>query len=157
MKKKLMTLLLLAAALMLALTPVLAENLAEDWVADSVEGTLWQDDRASLEVEIPAGGNGYLVRIMWGSSAWEHTEWLYTCSYNEETKILTASHLVCDEVAYDEDGTETRISKIDVDCETTFSLNEEGKVVITNAADETLEGKTFTRVPDTYDSGEAVG
>ena len=135
MKKWIMTLVLLACTFILALTPVLAETAAqpsEGWVADSIDGIIWQDDRASLEV-IPQEGS-YKVLIMWGSSAWEMTEWTYICSYDAET----------------------RTNIIDVDCETTFSLNDQGQVVIQNAADDSLEGKTFTRIPDEYDT-EAVG
>lgn len=163
MKKKLMTILLLAAAFVLALTPVLAQEgdeieasvlPAEGWVADGLAGTVWQDDRASLEIMFNEG-SGLTVFIMWASSAWEHTEWTYTCTYDAETDTLIASHLICDEVAYDEDGAVTRTGKIDVDCETVFSLNEEDRLVIQNAADESLEGKIFT--PIGYDAGEAVG
>jgi hypothetical protein len=53
----------------------------------------------------------------------------------------------CDNVVYDEDGNETRTNVQDRDCETVFALNEEGKIVITNAADESLEGKAFERMP----------
>ena len=113
MKKKLMTILLLAAAFVLALTPVLAQEgdeieasvlPAEGWVADGLAGTVWQDDRASLEIMFNEG-SGLTVFIMWASSAWEHTE--------------------------------------------------EDRLVIRNAADESLEGKIFT--PIGYDAGEAVG
>ena len=157
MKKWIMTLMLLACAFILAFTPVLAETAAqpsEGWVADSIDGIIWQDDRASLEV-IPQEGS-YKVLIMWSSSAWEMTEWTYICSYDAEARTLTAVHMICDEVSFDEAGIETRTNIIDVDCETTFSLNDQGQVVIQNAADDSLEGKTFTRIPDESDT-EAVG
>ena len=120
------------------------------WFRDSVEGAVWQDDRASLEV-IPEGG-GYKVLIMWGSSAWELTEWTYACDYDADEDRLMASYVICDDVAFDDDGNETRTEVFSRDCETIFTPNENGELVITDASDERLEGKAFTRIPvDTQD------
>ena len=118
------------------------------WLLDGVNGAVWMDDRASLEV-IPEG-DGYKLLITWASSAWETTEWTYAAesgSYDEETQTLTATYLVCEDIVYDDNNEENRTEKIRQECETIFSLNEEGQLVITNAADETLEGKAFTMIP----------
>ena len=115
------------------------------WFRDSVEGAVWQDDRASLEV-IPEG-NGYKVLILWGSSAWEMTEWTYACDYDAEEDRLTASYMICDDVLYDDNGNETRREVFSGECETIFTPNENGELVITDAADERLEGKAFIRIP----------
>ena len=146
MKKIIAALLALMAAMLLCCPAVLAEEgpvLPEGgWLRDSVDGEVWQDDRASLEV-IPEG-DGYKVLIMWGSSAWEVREWTYAGYYDAETEKLTAVHVICDDVVYDEEGGESRTNVMDVDCETVFALDGEGRLVITNAADESLEGKAFT-------------
>ena len=118
------------------------------WLLDSANGATWQCDRASLEV-IPEEG-GYKLLIQWASSYREQTEWTYAAeygSYDEETQTLTATHLVCDDVVYDDNNEETRTEKIDQDCETLFSLNEAGQLVITDAVDESLEGMAFTMIP----------
>ena len=121
--------------------PVLPES---GWVRDSVEGTTWQDDRAALEV-IPE--DGFLkILITWGSSAWETTEWTYAGEYDAETDTVKASHVICDDIVYDEQGQETRTNVLDADCETVFGMNGQGQLVITAAADERLEGKTFDRI-----------
>lgn len=139
-----------AIAMMIALMMMamgcsaLAEQLP-DWLQDSVDGAVWVDDRASLEVL--AEDDGYQVLILWGSSAWETTEWVYSCVYDAEKGQLTAVHMICDNLVFDESGKETRTSVLDQDCETAFALNDEGKIVITNAADESLEGKIFERMP----------
>ena len=119
---------------------------AEGWLRESVDGAVWADDRASLEV-IPEE-DCYRVLILWGSSAWETTEWTYTCEYDAENDRLVADHVICANIVYDDDGNETRTIVLDEDCESVFALNEEGKIVITNAADETLEGKAFERLPE---------
>lgn len=137
-----------ALAVMLGCAACLAESGEEafqlpesGWVRDSAEGAVWMDDRASLEV-IPEE-DCCRVLILWGSSAWETTEWTYTCDYDAENDRLVAVHMICANVVFDDEGNETRTVVLDQDCETVFALNEEGKIVITEAADETLEGKAF--------------
>ena len=114
------------------------------WFRDSVEGAVWMDDRASLEV-IPEG-DGYKVLILWASSAWETTEWTYACEYEPEEDRLVAISMICDDVVYDENGNETRTTIANQECETVFAPNDNGELVITNAADEQLEGKAFTMI-----------
>ncbi len=118
----------------------------EGWLRDSVDGAVWVDDRASLEV-IPEE-DCYRVLILWGSSAWETTEWTYTCEYDAENDRLTAVHMICANVVYEDSGEVIRTVVLDQDCETVFALNEKGKLVITDAADETLEGKAFEQLPE---------
>ena len=119
----------------------------EGWIRDAVvNGTVWMDDRATLEVFLEDTDN-FKVLICWSSSAWEHTEWTYGCNYDAATQTLKAVHMVCDDVVTDENGEEKRTEKLDVDVDTVFGLNSEGKLVITRAGDEQLEGKTFVKVP----------
>ncbi len=115
------------------------------WVLDSVNGALWQDDRASLELFLEDTDN-YKVLISWGSSAWETREWVYACDYEAETQTLHARYLICDDVVYDEAGNESRTNVFEGDSEAVFSLNEEGKILLENAGDEQLEGKTFEKI-----------
>ena len=113
-------------------------------MADSLNGDIWQDGRATLEVILK---DEFLkVQIIWGSSAWELTEWQYFCSYDAETQSLAAVRAVCDNVLYDDEANETRTNVFDQESEAVFSLNDEGKIVVLNAGDDALEGKTFERV-----------
>ncbi len=139
-----------------ALIPAVAEGngVTEDiiaklpepgWVLDSVNGAVWQDDRASLEVFLEDVDN-YKVLISWGSSAWEATEWVYACDYEADTQTLKARYVVCDNLVYDEAGNETRTNVYEKDSEAVFRLNEEGKLLLENAGDDALEGKAFEHV-----------
>lgn len=116
------------------------------WILDSVEGKVWVDDRASLEVFLEDTEN-YKVLISWSSSAFEATEWTYACEYKAEDQTLNALHMIQEEVVYDEQGEETRKTLEDKDVQTVFALNADGKVVITGAEDDQLEGKTFEAAP----------
>ena len=157
MVKKLISV-LLALVLCGALFPAAAEDASPDgtediiakmpepgWVLDSVNGAIWQDDRASLEVFLEDVDN-YKVDINWGSSAWETAEWVYACDYDAETQTLKARYVVCDHLVYDEAGNETRTNEYEKDSEAVFSLDEEGRIVLQNAGDDSLEGKTFTKI-----------
>ena len=116
------------------------------WVLDSINGQVWQDDRAVLDVFLEDTDN-YKVLISWGSSAWENTEWVYACEYDAGTQTLRARHVTCDNVLWDENGNETRTEVMDQDSEAVFALSGEGKLVITNAGDPRLEGKAFEATP----------
>ena len=133
---------------------IIANMPSEGWVLDSVNGDVWQDDRASLEVFLEDTDN-YKVLISWGSSAWETTEWVYACDYDAETQTLKARNLTCDNVKYDDAGNEERTVVYEYEAsEATIALNEEGKLVIRNAGDEQLEGKTFENIGNPYASEE---
>lgn len=128
------------------MAPIEAKMPPEGWVLDSVKGQTWQDDRASLEVFLEDEAS-YKVRILWSSSASEATEWVYGGTLNEKDMTIQALYVTCDDLTYDEQGNEKRVNRYEKETEAVISLNAEGKVVITNAGDESLEGKTFERVP----------
>ena len=118
----------------------------DGWIRDAVmNGTVWVDDRASLEVFLEDTDN-FKVLISWGSSAWEHTEWTYGCAYDPASQTLKAVHMISEDVFTDENGGETRTERLNADVETVFGLNQEGRLVITGAGDEQLEGKTFEKI-----------
>lgn len=117
------------------------------WILDSVNGKTWTDDRATLEVFLE-DTDSYKVLISWSSSAWEHTEWTYACNYSAEDQTLRANHMTQDEVTCDDQGNMSWNNVAEKDVQAVFSLNADGKVVITDAGDEQLEGKTFEAVPE---------
>ena len=112
----------------------------EGWVAESIDGTVWIDDRASLEV-FP-GEDGIKVLILWGSSAWELTEWTYTCAYDAETQALKATRAVCDNVLYDDDGNAARTNVFDQESEAVFMLDGEGRPIGAEGEDELVPADT---------------
>jgi len=126
--------------------PVEAKMPDPGWILDSVNGKVWADDRASLEVYLEDTEN-YKVLITWASSAWETTEWTYACDYKAEDQTLHAVRMIREDVVYDDKGNENRTIAAEKDVEAVFALNAEGKVVLTGAGDEQLEGKTFEAVP----------
>lgn len=112
------------------------------WVLDAVNGAVWMDDRASLSVFLEDVDN-YKVQILWGSSAWESTEWVYACDYDAETQTLKARYVVCDNLVFDDAGNDERTNVFEKESDAVFSLDADGKLVIRNAGDDALEGKTF--------------
>ena len=65
--------------IMLCGIPALAEDVPPI-AAKDFEGE-WQCGRASIEMYWEE--EGFRVHIRWGSSAWEHTEWEYSCYYRQ--------------------------------------------------------------------------
>ena len=65
-----------------------------DWIVESLEGALWEDDRASLKVV--REDEGYKVIIEWGSSAWESSVWIYSCTRDAEAHTLNAVRTMCE-------------------------------------------------------------
>ena len=78
MKK--LTAIILALVLVLGCT-ALADEVAMPEAAGDFEG-VWQCDRATVAVYWEE--EGFKVQVTWGSSAWEHTEWQYSCYYHDE-------------------------------------------------------------------------
>jgi len=146
MKKALAIIMCLALALAAACAAGEAAAADSGWIPESINGKTWIDDRAVLEVFLE-NTESYKVLISWGSSAWESAEWTYGCDYNAEDQTLHAVHMIHEDVVYDDQGNENRTTVEAKDVQTVFALNAEGKVVITDAGDEQLEGKTFEAVP----------
>ena len=117
-----------------------------DWIVESLEGALWEDDRASLKVV--REDEGYKVIIEWGSSAWESSVWIYSCTWDAEAHTLNAIRAMCETLVYDEAGNETRNTVFDRESEAVFAQDDAGCVVIRNAGDESLEGKTFRKMEE---------
>ena len=126
------------------------------WVLDSVNGVVWQDERARLEVFLESTDT-YKVLITWGNSFDSATEWVYAGSYDPAEQVIRAEYMYCDILEYDENGEEkSRTPQAEKECAAVFYLNEEGRVAIRDAADEMLEGKTFERLPALFDQVEGL-
>ena len=117
-----------------------------DWISESLDGALWEDDRASLQVV--REDEGYKVIIEWGSSAWESSIWIYSCTRDTEAHTLNAVRAMCETLVYDDAGNETRTTVFDKESNAVFAPDDAGCVVIRNAGDESLEGKTFRKMAE---------
>ena len=87
--------------------------------------------------------------ITWGSSAWEHTEWEYSCFYHDEDHTLVSMPFgTRTEVVYDENGEQTSATEVYNDGEAIFSLDEEGKLIWLDEKENAGDGMRFEKLPE---------
>ena len=107
--------------------------------------TTWVCDRASIEIAWQ--DEGYKVFVQWGSSAWENTEWDYSCYYDAETNTLTALPFgVKTELTYDDSGNVTKWVDVYTDGEATFRLDGNGRLLWEDAKEDAGKGMAFEEV-----------
>ena len=142
MKK--LILVLTAIALMMACTAVLAEEepaIQEAPDPDNYSG-VWQCDRASIEIVWEE--EGYRILIHWGSSAWECTEWEYSCYYHEDDNTLVSMPFgIRKELVYSDDNELPEITVVYEDGDAVFSLDEEGHPIWTDLKENMGENMQF--------------
>lgn len=114
--------------------------------AAAFEG-VWQCNRATIAMYWEE--EGFKVLITWGSSAWEHTEWEYSCFYHDEDHTLVSMPFgTRTEVVYDENGEQTSATEVYNDGEAIFSLDEEGKLIWLDEKENAGEGMRFEKLPE---------
>ena len=107
----------------------------------------WACDRASIEMNWEE--EGYRVLISWGSSAWENSEWEYSCYYHEEDKTLVSMPFGSrTDYVYGDDGELVSATEIYSDGSATFSLDGEGKLIWQDEKENAGDGMRFDRIPD---------
>ena len=107
----------------------------------------WACDRASIEMNWEE--EGYRVLISWGSSAWENSEWEYSCYYHEEDKTLVSMPFGSrTDYVYGDDGELVSATEIYSDGSATFSLDGEGKLIWQDEKENAGDGMRFERIPD---------
>ena len=150
MKK--LILVLTAIALMMACTAVLAEEepaIQEAPDPDNYSG-VWQCDRASIEIVWEE--EGYRILIHWGSSAWECTEWEYSCYYHEDDNTLVSMPFgIRKELVYSDDNELPEITVVYEDGDAVFSLDEEGHLIWTDLKEnmgENMQFEWISEVPE---------
>ena len=95
--------------------------------ADAFSG-VWVCGRASIEMVWEE--EGFRVFISWGSSAWEHSEWQYSCYYHPENNSLVSLPFgIRTDIAYGNNGEIASEKVIYEDGEATFTLDEEGHLI----------------------------
>ncbi len=116
----------------------------------------WQCDRAAIEVYWEE--EGFKVLIRWGSSAWEHTEWEYSCYYHEDDGTLVSMPFgTRTEYVYSDDGEIVSATEAYSDGEAAFCLDEEGCLIWLDGKENAGEGMRFVRVPDETPQFGTVG
>ncbi len=114
--------------------------------AKAFEG-VWQCDRASIAVDREE--EGFKVLITWGSSAWEHTEWQYSCYYKDEDQTLAAVPFgTRTDFVYGDDGGIVSATEIYQDGEAVFSLDAEGYLIWQDQKENAGEGMRFEKLPE---------
>lgn len=142
---------ILAAALCLggaALAEETPEVAPEEYMpaeAAAFEGD-WQCDRASISMYWEE--EGFKVLITWGSSAWEHTEWEYSCFWHDKDHTLVSMPFgTRTEIVYDENGDLASATEVYNDGEAIFSLDEEGRLIWLDEKENAGEGMLFEKLP----------
>ena len=137
---------------MLALVMMAGIAFAEEGVApmpDSAKAFegVWQCDRATIAMYWEE--EGFKVLITWGSSAWEHTEWEYSCYYHDEDNTLVAVPFgIRTEYVYGDDGELSSATEAYNDGTATFFLDEEGYLIWQDEKENAGEGMRFEKLPD---------
>ena len=135
---------LIALVLAIACTAALAEEEPAAQPApdpDNWSG-VWQCDRASIEIVWEE--EGYRVLVRWGSSAWEETEWEYSCYYHEDDNTLVSMPFgMRTDLVYSEESELPAYTIVYEDGQATFSLDEEGHLIWTDEKENAGEGMLF--------------
>jgi len=113
--------------------------------AAAFEG-VWQCDRATIAMY--GEEEGFNVLITWGSSAWEYTEWDYSCFYHDEDSTLVSMPFgTRTDLVYDENGDIASADEVYNDGEAVFSLDEEGKLIWQDQKENAGDGMRFEKIP----------
>ena len=144
MKKVL--LIVLALVMLISIVSAEEEFLPVPEPAKAFEG-VWQCDRATIELYWEE--EGFRALITWGSSAWEHTEWQYSCYYHEEDNTLVAVPFgIRTDIVYGDDGELVSATDIYDDGEAVFSLDADGYLIWQDMKENAGDGMRFVKLPD---------
>ncbi len=107
------------------------------------EGT-WICGRARAEMVWEE--EGFKVLIVWGSSAWEHTEWEYSCYFHEDDLTLVSMPFgIRTDYVFNEQGEPVSADEIYNDGEATFALDGEGCLLWLDEKENAGDGMRFER------------
>ena len=99
---------------------------------------IWQDEKEDA-------GKG--MRFV--NSAWEHTEWQYSCFYHEEDNTLVSMPFgLRTDVVYTEDSDEPSYTDIYDDGQATFFLDEDGHLIWQDEKEDAGKDMHFERIGD---------
>lgn len=108
---------------------------------------VWQCDRAVIAMFWEE--EGFKVLITWGSSAWEETEWEYSCFYHADNNTVVSMPFgTRNEVVYSDGGDTVSVTEVYNDGEAVFSLDEDGKLIWLDKKENAGEGMRFEKIPE---------
>ncbi len=120
---------------------------AEYWEAAKAFLGTWQCDRATIEIS-PAGED-VQVLVYWGGSAFETSEWVYTCVFDEYENTLTSvGEATRTDVVFDESGEQQSADVLYTDGSAVFRLDGNGCLVWEDGKENAGDGMAFERVDD---------
>ena len=104
----------------------------------------WQSDRAGADIVWEE--EGFRVNITWGSSAWENTEWEYSCHFHEEDNTLVSLPFgIRTEYVYDDNGELVSAKEVYNDGSAVFSLDADGRLIWQDEKENAGEGMRFVK------------
>lgn len=113
----------------------------------------WQCDRATAEMYWEE--EGFKVLISWGSSAWETTEWEYSCFYHEDDNTLVSMPFgIRTDLVYDDNGNETSATTVYDDGQATFKIDENGHLIWIDEKENAGDGMLFEKLDDSETGAE---
>ena len=113
--------------------------------AAAFEG-VWQCDRATIAMYWEE--EGFKVLITWGSSAWEHSEWEYSCYYHEgDNTAVSLPFGTRTEYVYGDNGELVSATEAYNDGAATFLLDEEGCLIWQDEKENAGDGMRFEKLP----------
>ena len=119
---------------------------------------LWADQtsqRAMLTIVPEEEGQGYLVQLQWGSSAWESMVWTMHTRFNEATGELEYTDGEKAMTTYNEDGSVAEKEVEWTDAEGTFRVTEDGGLEWSDSRETDCADFDFQRVVMYTPSAEA--
>ncbi|MBR3016896.1 MAG: hypothetical protein IKH57_07455 [Clostridia bacterium] len=133
---------------------VIFERAEEEYAPMPAEAAVfageWQCGRATVEMNWEE--EGFRVLIRWGSSAWEHTEWEYSCFYDEENNTLVSMPFgTRTDCVYGDDGELASATEVYNDGAAAFALTEEGFLTWDDEKENAGDGMLFERIPEQAD------
>ena len=103
-------------------------------------------DRATILIEAN-GMEGAKATINWGSSAWEHSEWTLTGSFDMDTLTITYEDCVRKDLVFDEDGNLTSETEVYTDGTGTIVFADDGTLTWNDEKEHQADGMTFIFTP----------
>ena len=114
--------------------------------AEAFEG-VWLCDRATISMYWEE--EGFKVLITWGSSAWEQSEWQYSCYYHDEDNTLVAVPFgTRTEYVYNDDGELASATEAYNDGAAVFLLDEKGYMIWQDEKENAGDGMRFEKLPE---------
>ena len=122
------------------------------WVAESVNGTLWEsEDNAIMVVMLDQELFQYHVEIAWSETERDFFVYDFGCEYDRSSDELKARYFTLRRMHNENESTdEIRLSETPMyegETNTRFAYSEPGQVSVMDCEEDILEGMVLTRIP----------